>query len=261
MDVVSLEQPPPRPPLPAGASGVRMTCAPRFYFDLASPYTYLAAERAERTVPRAALAAGVLRALQSRRDGRRRASASTSPSARQQLGLPIVWPVGPPVRVVGAMRVASLAAEQRQGRGVRAGREPAHVLRRLRHRRRRRSSPRPPPPPASSSARCCTPRATPAATVAIEEAGRRLLAAGADRTAGAARRGAGCSAARTACPRPLRPLARPADAHPRRRAGRGRRAARSERSLGSARDGDRARRRRDAESSRESSAAISSPGG
>jgi 2-hydroxychromene-2-carboxylate isomerase len=87
---------------------------PIFYFDLASPYTYLAAERADRMfsglewrpVSSDALQCGLAVADDERALIARRATL---------LGLPIVWPVGPFVRVVGAMRVASLAAERGVG--------------------------------------------------------------------------------------------------------------------------------------------------
>jgi len=85
-----------------------------FYFDLACPYTYLAAERAERLFSALAWVPAFSDAL-----GR---SASTASDARAVvarraalLGLPLVWPLGPPVPVVGAMRVASLAAERGVG--------------------------------------------------------------------------------------------------------------------------------------------------
>jgi 2-hydroxychromene-2-carboxylate isomerase len=87
---------------------------PTFYFDLASPYTYLAAERADRMfsglewLPASSDALQCAIALGDEERARiaRRAAL---------LGLPMVWPVGPALPVVGAMRVASLAAERGLG--------------------------------------------------------------------------------------------------------------------------------------------------
>ena len=80
------------------------------YFDLASPHTYLAAERAERLF--AGLewhpaCADVLHCAEFGVDGMRRVEERAA-----LLGLPLVWPDGYPYRVNGAMRVASLAAER-----------------------------------------------------------------------------------------------------------------------------------------------------
>ncbi|MDX6704981.1 MAG: hypothetical protein QOI48_827 [Solirubrobacteraceae bacterium] len=79
------------------------------YFDLASPHTYLAAERAER------LFAGlewqpacgdVLHCTELGPDG----TAAVAERAAL-LGLPLVWPDGYPYRFRAAMRVAALAGE------------------------------------------------------------------------------------------------------------------------------------------------------
>lgn len=86
----------------------------RFYFDLASPYTYLAAERAERVfaaldwvpVSSDALQCATLVTEEERDRIARRA---------RLLGLPLVWPCGEPMRVTGAMRVAALATERGVG--------------------------------------------------------------------------------------------------------------------------------------------------
>jgi len=79
------------------------------FFDLSSPHTYLAAERAERLF--AGLEwqpayAGVLPGYELGEDGLRAASQRAA-----LLGLPLMWPEGHPHPVRGAMRVASLAAE------------------------------------------------------------------------------------------------------------------------------------------------------
>jgi 2-hydroxychromene-2-carboxylate isomerase len=87
---------------------------PTLYFDLASPYTYLAAERADRLFPGLQWLPASSDALQ--------CEAFVDDDERQAidvraalLGLPIVWPMRPPVAVAGAMRVASLAAERGRG--------------------------------------------------------------------------------------------------------------------------------------------------
>lgn len=86
-----------------------------FYFDLASPYTYLAAERVERGFARLrwrpassqALRCGALTDEHERATITRRAA---------RLGLPIVWPVvDGPIEMTAAMRVAALADERGVG--------------------------------------------------------------------------------------------------------------------------------------------------
>lgn len=87
---------------------------PTFYFDIHSPYTYLAAERADRLFARLqwvpasspALSSATVTCELERRAIARRADA---------LGLPIVLPDEAPVGGPGAMRVASLAAEHGLG--------------------------------------------------------------------------------------------------------------------------------------------------
>lgn len=83
---------------------------PTFYFDLASPYTYLAAERADRMFSRLEWCPALSDALQGElRIGEEERAAITRRASL--LGLPIVWPICAPLPVVGAMRVASLACE------------------------------------------------------------------------------------------------------------------------------------------------------
>lgn len=80
------------------------------YFDLASPYTYLAAERAERLfagLEWRPACADVLHYGEFGAEGMRAVSARAA-----LLKLPLVWPDGYPYRVCGAMRVAALAAER-----------------------------------------------------------------------------------------------------------------------------------------------------
>jgi 2-hydroxychromene-2-carboxylate isomerase len=101
----------------AGRAPVGRNAPPRatLYFDLGSPYTYLAAERADR------LFAG-LEWLPACADVLNRGAADADALAQavvraRLLGLPLVWPEQCPYTVRGAMRVASLAAE----RGCAAG--------------------------------------------------------------------------------------------------------------------------------------------
>ena len=88
----------------------RQTLPPAtLFFDLASPYTYLAAERAERLL--AGLEwqpayVGMLHATELGEDAMRAASQRAA-----LLGLPLMWPDGHPRPLRGAMRVAALAAE------------------------------------------------------------------------------------------------------------------------------------------------------
>lgn len=83
--------------------------APRvtFYFDLSSPFTYLAAERVDRLFGSLVWRPVLEEALQ---------GVSPSPALAEEraqtLGLPLVWPDLGPASVRPAMRVASLAAEQ-----------------------------------------------------------------------------------------------------------------------------------------------------
>jgi 2-hydroxychromene-2-carboxylate isomerase len=91
--------------------------APRvtFFFDLVSPWTYLAAERAERMFagdrwrPATGDAIAGGRTAPDPRDEVERAAAERRAEA---LRLPLVWPEGWPGSGRGAMRVAALAAER-----------------------------------------------------------------------------------------------------------------------------------------------------
>lgn len=113
MDIVSLDRYRSAVGPRRSVSG-RAARRPTLYFDIHSPYTYLAAERADRLfaglrwVPAAsrALSRGAVTCELERANIARRAKA---------LGMPLVWPVGPPADGPGAMRVASLAAEQGRG--------------------------------------------------------------------------------------------------------------------------------------------------
>jgi 2-hydroxychromene-2-carboxylate isomerase len=88
----------------------RVPARATLFFDLCSPYTYLAAERADR------LFAG-LEWLPASSDVLSRGepdAAGLCPAVERArlLGLPLVFPEERPYRVLGAMRVASLAAER-----------------------------------------------------------------------------------------------------------------------------------------------------
>jgi 2-hydroxychromene-2-carboxylate isomerase len=77
------------------------------YFDLASPYTYLVAERIERRVGNATWRPAVLRQPPARGD-----ELVTQAQLRAQaLRMPLVWPERFPSRVPSAMRVATYANE------------------------------------------------------------------------------------------------------------------------------------------------------
>jgi 2-hydroxychromene-2-carboxylate isomerase len=86
-----------------------------FFFDLVSPWTYLAAERAERVFAgdrwRPAIGDAIAggRTAPDPRDEAERAAAERRADA---LRLPLVWPEGWPGSGRGAMRVAALAAER-----------------------------------------------------------------------------------------------------------------------------------------------------
>jgi len=112
MDVVSIE----RYRLAAARRrpGARHVARPTLYFDLQSPYTYLAAERADR------MFAG-LRWLPASLAGKGGGAVTceveraTISDRAALLGLPLVWTVEPAAAGPGAMRVASLAVEHGVG--------------------------------------------------------------------------------------------------------------------------------------------------
>lgn len=83
------------------------------YFDLGSPFTYLAAERADRLFARLEWLPASADALQAAEltDAGMRAVRERA----ALLGLPFVWPDERPRDVRGAMRVAALAAERACG--------------------------------------------------------------------------------------------------------------------------------------------------
>ena len=120
-DVISLMErrarraPPAVPATPEPA--VRGPGRPRvtFFFDLVSPWTYLAAERAERMLPggRWRPATGeVLLGGRTAPDPRDRVRREAAERRADELRLPLVWPEGWPMAGQAAMRVAAMAAER-----------------------------------------------------------------------------------------------------------------------------------------------------
>jgi 2-hydroxychromene-2-carboxylate isomerase len=93
----------------------RSRSRPAFFFDLACPFSYLAAERIERTlgevewipVPAGALAAGA-RPSRASEAGELRAQAERRAA---ELRLPLVWPERFPAAVPRALRAAAYAAD------------------------------------------------------------------------------------------------------------------------------------------------------
>ncbi len=81
-----------------------------FFFDLASPWTYLAAERVDRRFADVRWQPAVADALPQARDlaAQRRAVEERA----DELQLPLVWPESQPTSARSAMRVAALAAER-----------------------------------------------------------------------------------------------------------------------------------------------------
>jgi 2-hydroxychromene-2-carboxylate isomerase len=85
-----------------------------FFFDLASPWTYLAAERVDRRFADVRWQPAVGEALPGGRDAATQRAAAEERA--DQLQMPLVWPEVQPVVGRSAMRVAALAAER--GRAV-----------------------------------------------------------------------------------------------------------------------------------------------
>lgn len=102
-------------PVPQRRGTRRRAAQSTFYFDIASPYTYLAAERVERAFTRPRWRPAWSQALRcgAPADARERAAIALR---ADQLGLPIVWPaVRRPMAMTAAMRVAALADERGVG--------------------------------------------------------------------------------------------------------------------------------------------------
>jgi 2-hydroxychromene-2-carboxylate isomerase len=85
-----------------------------FYFDLASPFTYLAAERVDRMFPALAWRPALSEALHAgdplAAEGDREAAQAAAEERAQQLHMPLVWPDSYPAGARVAMRVAALAS-------------------------------------------------------------------------------------------------------------------------------------------------------
>src|SRR4051812_26956904 len=100
-----------------GRAARRRGVAPAFfYFDLACPFSYLAAERVERlfarVVWRPVLGDGVHRGDPWADPLRAAAARAAADRRAQALRVPLVWPDAGPGRATAAMRVAAYAAEQ-----------------------------------------------------------------------------------------------------------------------------------------------------
>jgi 2-hydroxychromene-2-carboxylate isomerase len=87
-----------------------------FYFDLASPFTYLAAERVDRLFPgvewRPAFLDAVCAGDPLSDAGIRERLASAAHARADELHMPLVWPERYPAAGRAAMRVAALAAQE-----------------------------------------------------------------------------------------------------------------------------------------------------
>jgi 2-hydroxychromene-2-carboxylate isomerase len=87
-----------------------------FFFDLASPFTYLAAERVDRLFPGLAWRPALTEALHAGNPlsaaGDREAAQAAAEDRALQLHMPLVWPDGYPAGARVAMRVAALAAAE-----------------------------------------------------------------------------------------------------------------------------------------------------
>jgi len=80
-----------------------------FFFDLASPWTYLAAERVDQRFADVRWQPAIGAALPGGRDGG--AQQDAVEERADELRMPLVWPEGQPTAGRSAMRVAALAAE------------------------------------------------------------------------------------------------------------------------------------------------------
>jgi 2-hydroxychromene-2-carboxylate isomerase len=91
----------------------------QLFFDLACPFTYLATERVERAFAHVTWTAASSETLQRRNladDAETVDRVRNAAEARaSELRLPLVWPEGYPKAVPAAMRAAAFAAEQERG--------------------------------------------------------------------------------------------------------------------------------------------------
>ena len=104
---------------PRGGAPRRWRSRAEFFFDLACPFTYLAAERVERAFDEIAWRPASAEALRRSSLGDDAVSAVAVRRAAQEravaLRLPLVWPEGFPDDVPSAMRVAACAVEAGRG--------------------------------------------------------------------------------------------------------------------------------------------------
>jgi len=103
-EVIQLTQRRPRRAVP---QALDTTAPATLYFDLASPFTYLVAERIERRVGAALWRPATLPQPQARGE----AVLAAAQRRAQALRMPLVWPERFPSRVPTAMRVATYANE------------------------------------------------------------------------------------------------------------------------------------------------------
>jgi 2-hydroxychromene-2-carboxylate isomerase len=94
----------------AAASALRARPRVSFYFDLASPWTYLAAERVDRLFAEVHWRPAMADALPMDRGAEEERDAADERAAL--LRMPLVWPEAWPIAGLSAMRVATLAAER-----------------------------------------------------------------------------------------------------------------------------------------------------
>jgi 2-hydroxychromene-2-carboxylate isomerase len=94
----------------AAASAPRTRPRVSFYFDLASPWTYLAAERVDRLFAEVHWRPAMADALHIDRGAEEEREAADERAAL--LRMPLVWPEAWPTAGLSAMRVATLAAER-----------------------------------------------------------------------------------------------------------------------------------------------------
>lgn len=86
-----------------------------FYFDLASPFTYLAAERVDRMLARARWSPTSGEALRRHDPWRETIARDAAERRAGQLRMPLVWPERPAEGARGAMRAAAYAADRGRG--------------------------------------------------------------------------------------------------------------------------------------------------
>lgn len=102
----------------AGRSAGAATRAPvpvSFYFDLACPFSYLAAERAERLLPGARWQPVLADALHAADPWSDPGLAALAAARAVELRLALVWPARRPRQALQAMRAAAYACEQGRG--------------------------------------------------------------------------------------------------------------------------------------------------